>query len=74
MVEPEPTRSFTVYDRYLQTLELEVASSGGNAKAKAKAKPENKKRKAKGSQGVEMLKKVNVDGMAKISSFFGKKT
>lgn len=34
----------------------------------------NKKRKAtKASQGVEKLKKVNTNGMAKISSFFNQK-
>ena len=32
-----------------------------------------KKRKTKGSHGVEALKKVNVGGMQKISSFFQKK-
>ena len=33
----------------------------------------SKKRKAKESHGIEMLKKVNVEGMQKISSFFQKK-
>ncbi|CDO77326.1 hypothetical protein BN946_scf184775.g16 [Trametes cinnabarina] len=33
----------------------------------------DKKRKAKGSHGVEKLKKANVKGMAKLSSFFHKK-
>ena len=33
----------------------------------------DKKRKAKGYAGVEKLKKVNVKGMAKLSTFFQKK-
>jgi len=33
----------------------------------------SKKRKAKESHGVEVLKKVNVEGMQKISNFFQKK-
>jgi ribonuclease H2 subunit B len=33
----------------------------------------SKKRKIKESHGVEVLKKVNVEGMQKISSFFQKK-
>ena len=33
----------------------------------------DKKRKAKGSHGVEKLKKANTKGMAKLSSFFQKK-
>jgi len=33
----------------------------------------SKKRKTKESHGVEVLKKVNVEGMQKISSFFQKK-
>jgi ribonuclease H2 subunit B len=32
-----------------------------------------RKAKAKGSQGVEKLKKANLTGIAKISSFFQKK-
>lgn len=33
----------------------------------------SKKRKTKESHGVEVLKKVNVEGMQKISNFFQKK-
>lgn len=44
-----------------------------NKKAGNKTTTEGKKRKAaKGSLGVETLKKVNVDGMAKLSTFFKK--
>jgi ribonuclease H2 subunit B len=34
----------------------------------------NKKKKTKASQGVEKLKKVNVVGMSKLSTFFTKKS
>jgi len=34
----------------------------------------NKKRKTNASQGVEKLKKVNVTGMSKLSTFFTKKS
>jgi ribonuclease H2 subunit B len=40
---------------------------------KEKAVPNKKRKAAKGSQGVENLKKVNTRGMTKISSFFNKK-
>ena len=44
-----------------------------NAKKGATTKAEtDKKRKAKGSHGVEQLKKANTTGMAKLSSFFNK--
>ena len=33
----------------------------------------DKKRKAKGTHGVEKLKKANIKGMAKLSTFFQKK-
>ncbi|KAI9062893.1 hypothetical protein FKP32DRAFT_1592877 [Trametes sanguinea] len=39
----------------------------------AKDAGNDKKRKAKGSHGVEKLKKANIKGMAKLSSFFQKK-
>lgn len=45
-------------------------------KATTKAVPQgeaSKKRKAGGSHGVEVLKKVNVEGIQKISTFFQKK-
>jgi ribonuclease H2 subunit B len=63
------------------TLTLATADTTGkkrkNAKevaAKAEGGNEGQKRKARGktSQGVEKLKKVNVNGMAKLSSFFKK--
>ena len=46
------------------------------AKVVTKATPQegtSKKRKPKESHGVEVLKKVNVEGMQKISNFFQKK-
>ncbi|KAF5393257.1 hypothetical protein D9757_000761 [Collybiopsis confluens] len=43
-------------------------------KAAVKETPTNKLGKRKGSQGLEKLKKVNTDGMAKLSTFFTKKT
>lgn len=46
------------------------------AKVTTKADPQeetSRKRKTKESHGVEVLKKVNVEGMQKISSFFQKK-
>lgn len=57
-----------------------VASESNADTKKLKAGPAtapegNKKRKkeSKGSQGVERLKKANVSGMSKLSSFFIKK-
>lgn len=49
-------------------------SKKGKAQSAAKGEPAEKKRKApaKASQGVEKLKKANIKGMAKISSFFSK--
>ena len=48
----------------------------GKKKATTKAASQEgagKKRKTKDSHGVEVLKKVNVEGMQKLSSFFQKK-
>ena len=74
-------RSFTALDAHIKALrEEEVADALAGAPAKKsrsadKIDDDGKKRKAKtkGSQGVEKLKKANVSGMAKISSFFQKK-
>ena len=87
-VSCRPTRSFTALDAFLQTQRdsdaaaLAAADANpvgrkGTKKAKAgdggkEAEGNGKKRKG-ASQGVEKLKKVNVDGMKKISSFFGGK-
>lgn len=50
-----------------------MPTTGGAKQAKGKGNGEEKKRKgAKESQGVEKLKKANVNGMAKLSSFFKK--
>jgi ribonuclease H2 subunit B len=74
--------SFTPLDAHIKALKDEEAAI---ALASAPAKKpraadvvdgDGKKRKAKSkaSQGVEKLKKANVSGMAKISSFFQKKS
>lgn len=69
--------SFTELEEYLKRVEAETIVTTGSAKhekdKKVSATGTSKKRKAtKGSQGVEKLKKVNVNGMAKLSSFFSK--
>ncbi|KAF5380605.1 hypothetical protein D9615_004589 [Tricholomella constricta] len=67
---------FTELDAYFKSMNDEVAAAAVEAKGKIKDKSttgDDKKRKgAKGSQGVEKLKKANVNGMAKLSSFFKK--
>ena len=73
--------SFTPLDAHIKALKDEEAASalaGAPAKKSRAADvvdDDGKKRKAKikSSQGVEKLKKANVSGMAKISSFFQKK-
>jgi ribonuclease H2 subunit B len=72
--------SFTTLDKYVESKKTEAMSRAAMppaTKAKSSVDKEavpNKKRKAaKGSQGVENLKKVNTRGMTKISSFFNKK-
>jgi ribonuclease H2 subunit B len=66
--------SFTELDKYLKRMEAEVTAVTTTVKQgkgrKVVSTEEDKKRKIKGSQGVEKLKKVNVNGMAKLSSFF----
>jgi ribonuclease H2 subunit B len=71
--------SLEILEVYFKTIENEAASLAIDTKSNAKGQNilkvggEDKKRKtAKGSQGVEKLKKVNVNGMAKLSSFFKK--
>ncbi|KAG6885970.1 hypothetical protein C0993_006897 [Termitomyces sp. T159_Od127] len=71
---------FTALDAHLKAAMDEAAaaitvSTKGGKKTKSQlATGEDKKRKpAKGSHGVEKLKKVNVNGMAKLSTFFKKK-
>ncbi|XP_006460823.1 hypothetical protein AGABI2DRAFT_192416 [Agaricus bisporus var. bisporus H97] len=67
---------FTKLDTFLKSAIDEAMTSiaaSQNKKAGNKTTTEGKKRKAaKGSLGVETLKKVNVDGMAKLSTFFKK--
>lgn len=49
-------------------------AEGGNGFGAAAAKEKKRKADAKGSQGVEALKKVNTKGMKKLDFFFTKKT
>jgi ribonuclease H2 subunit B len=71
--------SFTKLDVYLRTLHEETAtlavSHSNSSKSKDKEKDAgDKKRKnsSKTPQGVDKLKKANINGMAKMSSFFKK--
>jgi ribonuclease H2 subunit B len=68
--------SFSPLDSYLLQQMQEQAplkSATNTGKKGAATKPETeKKRKAKGSHGVEQLKKANTTGMSKLSSFFNK--
>jgi ribonuclease H2 subunit B len=76
-------RSFTALDAHIKALkdeEIANALAGAPAKKKSRAADEmegddgkKRKAKAKASQGVEKLKKANLTGMVKISSFFQKK-
>ncbi|KAK7053469.1 hypothetical protein VNI00_004095 [Paramarasmius palmivorus] len=74
---------FTQLDEHLKKLEeekmcMETPAAGGK-RAKGSTASENttgtgaKRKAAKGSQGVEKLKKANINGMAKLTSFFTKK-
>ncbi|KIM91894.1 hypothetical protein PILCRDRAFT_809883 [Piloderma croceum F 1598] len=74
---------FTKLDAYLQTLHDEAAAlvvaNTITSKSKSKTKDidngnddKKRKNKAKTSQGVDKLKKANINGMAKMSSFFKK--
>ncbi|KZP17996.1 hypothetical protein FIBSPDRAFT_1046540 [Athelia psychrophila] len=73
---------FTKLDAYLKsahdeaTLATVTASSSKGKKTKGEDEKEDKKRKVavKASQGVDKLKKANISGMAKMSSFFKKAT
>lgn len=66
--------SFKELDEYLRKLEDERAPLATNTNNAKKDDTKNdKKRKPKASQSVEKLKKANVNGMSKLSSFFGKK-
>jgi ribonuclease H2 subunit B len=80
-----PLISFKLLDDYMKCIEDEKAAlalANADKKASEKKKKANaqaatsdtKKRKpqTKSSQGIEKLKKVNVSGMAKMSSFFKK--
>ncbi|KAG6920293.1 hypothetical protein DXG01_005062 [Tephrocybe rancida] len=72
---------FSELDAFLQAALDEAAAAvvvdtkgGKKVKIKPSTVDDKKRKNAKGSQGVEKLKKANVNGMAKLSSFFGKKT
>lgn len=73
--------SFTRLDAHIKALKDEEAAMALASTPAVKARvaaatgDDGKKRKGKtkGSQGVEKLRKVDVSGMAKISSFFQKK-
>ncbi|KAI0775716.1 ribonuclease H2, subunit B [Trametes elegans] len=73
---------FASLDAHMEVLKAEsmaLAAVNMNAaelresKEQANSTGNDKKRKAKGSHGVEKLKKANTKGMAKLSSFFQKK-
>lgn len=73
--------SFTKLDAYLKSVHDEAALTtvstkpSKTKKGKDEDHKEDKKRKlvGKASQGVDKLKKANITGMAKMSSFFIKK-
>jgi ribonuclease H2 subunit B len=73
--------SFTKLDEYLQMLHDEAAAlvvaNSNTSKSKSKNidkgnDDKKRKNKANTSQGVDKLKKANINGMAKMSSFFRK--
>jgi len=70
---------FTKLDTYLRTLNDETVALANTNTSKAKSKDNAKgdddkkrKNKSKASQGIDKLKKANINGMAKMSSFFKK--
>ncbi|KAJ7496044.1 ribonuclease H2, subunit B [Mycena galericulata] len=66
---------FTPLDTYFKSIEDDDAAIAVEKPAKTKPAPTttDKKRKPGTSQGVEKLKKAKIGGMAKLSTFFGKK-
>ncbi|KAJ7602260.1 ribonuclease H2, subunit B [Roridomyces roridus] len=68
---------FAPLDAYFKSIADENAAMAVEKPAKSKPAPKaaatDKKRKSGASQGVEKLKKVNTEGMAKLSTFFTKK-
>lgn len=73
----DKSSSFTDLDAFMKRLEEEsmatTAKSGKGAQTSKDTNGDKKRKSAKGSQGVEKLKKANVKGMAKLSTFFTKK-
>ncbi|KAJ8077250.1 hypothetical protein AAF712_004134 [Marasmius tenuissimus] len=70
---------FAKLDEYLQRLEnermcVDVPAAGNKKVKKEGTGDKRKKGAAKASSGVEKLKKANTNGMAKLSTFFAKKT
>lgn len=68
--------SFGDLDNHLKRLRHDVMApmdpKPKRATAGASKQNEDKKRKNKASQGVEKLKKANLNGMSKLSSYFKK--
>jgi len=68
--------SFGDLEKHLKRLRDDVIAPGDpkpkRESASTTKQREDKKRKNKASQGVEKLKKTNVNGMAKLSSYFKK--
>ncbi|KAH7913669.1 ribonuclease H2, subunit B [Hygrophoropsis aurantiaca] len=69
-------KALEAYLKGLQTEQFARVAATNPTKTKitktASTEDAGKKRKAKGSQGVEKLKKANTNGMSKLSSFFKK--
>ena len=64
-------------NEYLKNIEDEAASltvATGKGNKKTVATDTKKRKQPKNSQGTEKLKKVNTNGMAKLSSFFKKES
>ncbi|KAK0504786.1 ribonuclease H2, subunit B [Armillaria luteobubalina] len=68
---------FIDLDAFMKRLEEEnmatTAKSGKETRVSKETNGDKKRKSAKGSHGVEKLKKANVKGMAKLSTFFTKK-
>lgn len=71
--------SFTRLDTHVKALQRQQlnipadTSTSKKTKKRSSVPKESNKRQKKASQGVQNLSKSNVDGMAKLSTFFSKK-
>ncbi|KAK0212858.1 hypothetical protein DFS33DRAFT_74948 [Desarmillaria ectypa] len=69
--------NFTDLNAFMKQLEeaslATMAKSGKGTQTPKETNGDKKRKMAKGSQGLEKLKKANVKGMAKLSTFFTKK-